>query len=62
VPSCGIKIDACAGRLNNQVIYLHRAGSFYGQCSELCGVNHSHMPINIISLNNLSMFLSIIKK
>jgi cytochrome c oxidase subunit 2 len=38
-------MDACPGRLNQVSLYLNRVGTFYGQCSELCGVNHSFMPI-----------------
>lgn len=45
VPSLGIKVDGCPGRLNQAFIYIKREGVFYGQCSELCGVNHGFMPI-----------------
>ena len=45
VPSLGVKIDACPGRLNIVSIYIDRVGVFYGQCSEICGVNHGFMPI-----------------
>jgi len=45
VPSLGIKIDGAPGRLNQGFIYIKREGIFYGQCSELCGVNHGFMPI-----------------
>lgn len=45
VPSLGIKCDAVPGRLNQIPLYLQREGVFYGQCSELCGVNHAFMPI-----------------
>jgi cytochrome c oxidase subunit 2 len=38
-------MDACAGRLNQVSLHLNRPGVFYGQCSELCGINHSFMPI-----------------
>jgi cytochrome c oxidase subunit 2 len=38
-------MDACPGRLNQVSLYLNRPGTFYGQCSELCGINHSFMPI-----------------
>jgi Cytochrome C oxidase subunit II, periplasmic domain len=50
VPSLGIKIDACPGRLNQVSLYLLRKGTFYGQCSEICGVNHGFMPIVVESL------------
>ena len=46
VPSLGIKVDACPGRLNQTSTYLNKAGvKHYGQCSEICGVNHGFMPI-----------------
>lgn len=45
VPALGVKMDACPGRLNQVSLHLNRAGTFYGQCSELCGINHSFMPI-----------------
>ena len=45
IPSLGVKIDACPGRLNQVGLFLNRPGVFYGQCSEICGVNHAFMPI-----------------
>jgi|SRR5579883_1271715 len=45
VPSFGIKIDACPGRLNQVPLFPKRIGTYYGQCSEICGVNHGFMPI-----------------
>ena len=45
VPSFGIKIDACPGRLSQASLFIKREGYFYGQCSEICGVNHGFMPI-----------------
>jgi cytochrome c oxidase subunit 1 len=47
VPSLGVKMDACPGRLNQIGLFINRPGIFYGQCSEICGVNHSFMPIVI---------------
>jgi len=47
VPSLGIKVDACPGRLNQASVIIERTGFFYGQCSELCGILHSSMPIKI---------------
>jgi cytochrome c oxidase subunit 2 len=46
-----VKIDACPGRLNQVGIFINRTGVFYGQCSELCGINHSFMPIKVIAYN-----------
>ena len=50
VPSLGVKVDACPGRLNQISIYIERAGQFFGQCSELCGLNHAFMPISVVGL------------
>jgi cytochrome c oxidase subunit 2 len=47
VPSLGLKIDACPGRLNQTSVLIQRLGTYYGQCSELCGVYHAFMPIAI---------------
>jgi len=47
VPSFGIKIDAIPGRLNEAWFKATHTGMYYGQCSELCGMNHSYMPISI---------------
>nr|YP_009312259.1 cytochrome c oxidase subunit II [Henicorhynchus siamensis]BAU46199.1 cytochrome c oxidase subunit II [Henicorhynchus siamensis]BAV71656.1 cytochrome c oxidase subunit II [Henicorhynchus siamensis] len=45
VPSLGVKMDAVPGRLNQTAFIASRPGLFYGQCSEICGANHSFMPI-----------------
>nr|YP_010160623.1 cytochrome c oxidase subunit II [Yasuhikotakia splendida]QRH18053.1 cytochrome c oxidase subunit II [Yasuhikotakia splendida] len=45
VPSLGVKMDAVPGRLNQISFMTSRPGVFYGQCSEICGANHSFMPI-----------------
>ena len=47
VPSLGVKIDAIPGRLNQTSLDINREGTYYGQCSELCGVNHAFMPIAV---------------
>jgi len=49
-PSLGIKCDAYPGRLNQSSVYLNRPGTFFGQCSEICGILHSSMPIAIQSV------------
>nr|QIV24811.1 cytochrome c oxidase subunit II [Teispes insularis] len=51
VPALGIKIDATPGRLNQTSLTTSRPGLFYGQCSEICGANHSFMPIVIESIS-----------
>nr|AAS86768.1 cytochrome oxidase subunit II [Propithecus edwardsi] len=45
VPSLGVKTDAIPGRLNQATLMTSRPGIYYGQCSEICGANHSFMPI-----------------
>ena len=47
VPAFGIKIDAVPGRLNETWFQAEREGIYFGQCSELCGKNHSYMPITV---------------
>jgi cytochrome c oxidase subunit 2 len=47
VPSFGIKIDAIPGRLNEVWFKATREGTYYGQCSELCGKDHAFMPIEV---------------
>uniref|UniRef100_A0A8X8RGC2 Cytochrome c oxidase subunit 2 n=2 Tax=unclassified Glyptotermes TaxID=2626267 RepID=A0A8X8RGC2_9NEOP len=51
IPSLGIKTDATPGRLNQCSFLINRPGLFYGQCSEICGANHSFMPIVIESVS-----------
>nr|YP_010329774.1 cytochrome c oxidase subunit II [Actebia praecox]UNP54522.1 cytochrome c oxidase subunit 2 [Actebia praecox] len=51
VPSLGVKVDANPGRLNQTNFFINRPGIFYGQCSEICGANHSFMPIVIESIS-----------
>jgi cytochrome c oxidase subunit 2 len=50
-PSLGIKCDAYPGRLNQVSTFINREGVYYGQCSEICGILHSSMPIVIQSVN-----------
>nr|YP_010177772.1 cytochrome c oxidase subunit II [Ripeacma umbellata]QST15502.1 cytochrome c oxidase subunit II [Ripeacma umbellata] len=51
IPSLGVKVDANPGRLNQTSFYINRPGIFFGQCSEICGANHSFMPIVIESIS-----------
>jgi len=51
VPSLGVKVDAVPGRLNQLGFTITQPGVFYGQCSEICGANHSFMPISVESVN-----------
>nr|WNO18555.1 cytochrome c oxidase subunit II [Pectinodonta sp.] len=59
VPSFGIKVDAVPGRLNQTSFYMMFPGVYYGQCSEICGANHSFMPICIegVSLENFMQWI-----
>nr|UPX88300.1 cytochrome c oxidase subunit II [Astacus leptodactylus]WRI60337.1 cytochrome c oxidase subunit 2 [Astacus leptodactylus] len=51
VPSLGMKADAIPGRLNQISFLISRPGLFFGQCSEICGANHSFMPIVVESVS-----------
>nr|QNP09625.1 cytochrome c oxidase subunit 2 [Ochthebius sp. IBE<ESP> AN104] len=51
IPSLSVKIDATPGRLNQINFFMNRAGLFFGQCSEICGANHSFMPIVMESIS-----------
>jgi len=56
VPSFGIKVDACPGRLNQATLYIKRPGLYFGQCSEICGVNHGFMPIAVLATSKAAFF------
>jgi len=60
VPTLGIKIDACPGRLNYLTTITPFSGVYYGQCSEICGANHSFMPIvlEFVPTNHFVRYLS----
>jgi heme/copper-type cytochrome/quinol oxidase subunit 2 len=60
IPSFGVKIDACPGRLNQIGLNVRYTGVFYGQCSELCGINHAFMPI-VVEVIPFWQFLSYMK-
>nr|YP_011035829.1 cytochrome c oxidase subunit 2 [Penicillidia jenynsii]WRI60685.1 cytochrome c oxidase subunit 2 [Penicillidia jenynsii] len=51
IPSLGVKVDGTPGRLNQINFLINRPGLFFGQCSEICGANHSFMPIVIESIS-----------
>ena len=59
VPSLGIKIDSTPGRLNQSLLISQRPGLYFGQCSEICGINHRFIPIVIEStnINNFTIWL-----
>jgi cytochrome c oxidase subunit 2 len=47
IPAFGIKMDAVPGRLNETWVRIDKEGTFYGQCSEICGQGHGYMPIEV---------------
>lgn len=55
VPAFGVKVDSIPGRLNQLNFTINRLGVYFGQCSEICGVNHSFMPI-IVEVVPVSWF------
>lgn len=61
VPGLGVKIDARPGRINQVNLYCHYLGVFYGQCSEICGILHSYMPI-VIECSTLKNFFKWLEK
>jgi len=64
VPSLGIKLDCTPGRLNQTSFLIDRPGTFYGQCSEICGVWHGFMPITVeaVSMPQYISWLSTISE
>jgi cytochrome c oxidase subunit 2 len=62
IPSMGVKCDAVPGRLNQVATYLKREGVYYGQCSELCGVNHGFMPIAVEAVSKENYLLWAVNK
>ena len=61
IPSLGVKVDAVPGRLNQLGFISNRPGVFYGQCSEICGSNHSFIPISLEVVDHIT-FINWIKK
>nr|YP_010586214.1 cytochrome c oxidase subunit II [Gumaga orientalis]UZZ43976.1 cytochrome c oxidase subunit II [Gumaga orientalis] len=60
IPNLGLKSDAIPGRINQMNFFMNQPGIFFGQCSEICGMNHSFMPIMIESIS-MNMFINWIK-
>lgn len=58
LPSTGVKIDCVPGRLNQRCIIFNRSGIFFGQCSEICGINHRFIPI-VVEAVGLEDFFSL---
>jgi len=57
VPSLGVKLDCVPGRLNQVSVLAERTGTFYGQCSEICGVWHGFMPIVVEAVSTQDFLL-----
>nr|YP_010574504.1 cytochrome c oxidase subunit II [Peronia verruculata]UZH97758.1 cytochrome c oxidase subunit 2 [Peronia verruculata] len=57
LPSMGVKMDAVPGRLNSMGMFVEKPGVYYGQCSEICGANHSFMPI-VVEAVSIKDFLA----
>ena len=64
IPAFGVKVDGVPGRLNEVWFRAERTGTFYGQCSELCGVNHGFMPIrvDVVTVQEFNAWISWAKK
>lgn len=60
IPSLGIKVDSIPGRINQTLIFLNRPGLFFGQCSEICGINHRFIPI-VIERTSKTNFINWLK-
>ena len=50
-------MDACPGRLNQVGMYIRRRGVYFGQCSELCGINHAFMPIVLHAVTDINKYI-----
>lgn len=64
VPAFGVKKDAVPGRLNQTWVRIDEPGTYFGQCSEICGINHAFMPIEIkaVSKEEFKRWLNKAKK
>ena len=61
VPAFGVKMDAVPGRINETWVRIDKEGTFYGQCSQLCGQNHAYMPIEVKAVSKAA-FAEWVKK
>ena len=59
LPAIGVKLDAVPGRLNRARLLIQKPGIYYGQCSEICGANHSFMPI-VVEAIGISDFIDLV--
>lgn len=61
IPALGQKFDCCPGRLVQSALFITKSGTYYGQCSELCGQNHSFMPI-VVHAVSAGRFILLLKE
>ena len=64
VPQFGVKMDAIPGRINKTWFKADKEGTYYGQCSQLCGARHAFMPIEVkvVSQSQFETWLASAKK
>ncbi len=64
VPAFGVKMDAIPGRINETWFKATQEGTYYGQCSELCGAHHAYMPIEVkvVSQDAFDQWVAVAKK
>lgn len=60
LPNLGLKLDSNPGRINSSLLFLFNSGSYFGQCSEMCGLLHSKMAIEIIGVEKKEFILFIL--
>jgi len=58
MPAMGLKVDAVPGRMNELELFIKRGGLFFGQCSEICGIGHGFMPIELYSVAYIHFLMS----
>lgn len=57
LPEIGVKLDAVPGSLRVETVVAGSVGSFYGYCAEICGRNHSHMPVVVFVVPRIRLSL-----
>ena len=50
IPSFGVQQYAIAGRNNETWLQVERPGTYYGECNQICGINHAFMPIKVVAV------------
>lgn len=62
IPAFGVKIDAVPGRINESWFRVDKAGTYYGQCSEICGLDHYNMPIEVKAVSEAEFDAWVLEK